>query len=196
MTTLHEIRAHLQTHKNKQRMEHWKKNGNSSWSSYGIAVTKLKEIAKQIPSSRWLAIQLWQQPNYDLKILSFLIDNPKEIPLEETKRMVLQLRFLPISKVYLHYVFSKLPQAMELAAVYRSSPKALERRCGYGYLPYAVKNKKIPDAYFIPIINTIEARLTSEDRLVKEAMTTALYAMGKRSETLGERCMHALLVWA
>lgn len=184
--TLVAIRELLKAHKNERGISNWKRNGNKSWGTYGLGLTQLKKIAKQIQKDRGLARELRQQPNYDMKILSFLVDEPKNIPLEETKRTVLKMEMWSVSHVYIQNIFSKLPYAMELAGIYRSSTKEIERRCGYGYLYYAAKNKKIPDAYFIPIINSIAGKLQSEENFVKDAMNNALLALGQRSTSLHE----------
>ena len=188
---LAEIRSVLKTHKNERGIAQWKKTGNKSWGTYGIGLTQLKKIAKSIGNDRNLAKELRQQPNYEMKVLSFLVDEPKKIPLEETKRTILKMSMWSIGHVYIQSVFSKLPYAMELATIYRGSHKEIERRCGYGYLQYAAKNKKIPDEYFVPIISRIERKLQDEENFVKDAMNTAILAIGQRSIKLHALCLKA-----
>ncbi len=191
MQTLPEIRELLKSYDNIKRISRWKKYGDALWESYGLPFAKLKKIAKKIPKNRALALKLRQQKNYDMKVLSFLIDEPKKILVDETKRTILNPNLWPLHKVYIPTIFVKLPYAMELAAVYRNSSNPLERRYGYSYLSHIAKSKKIPDEYFIPIINIIEVKLQLEDNYVKDAMNTVLYAIGKRSESLREYALNA-----
>ena len=191
MQTLQEIRQLLSSYDNTKRNSRWKKYGDAFPESNGLPFDRLKKIAKGIPPNRALAIKLRQQKNYDMKVLSFLIDEPKKILLEETKRTITKANLWPLHRVYISSIFIKLPYAMELAATYRSSTNLLERRYGYSYLPHITKTKKVSDAYFVPIINTIEVKLQLEDNYVKDAMNNALYAIGKRSDTLREFVLSA-----
>ncbi len=184
MQTLSEIEEILKSYDGGKHVCRWKKYGDVVWDSYGLTFAELKKIAKKIPADRALALQLRRRKNYDMKVLSFLIDDPQKIPVEETRRTITNANLWPLHKMYLQAIFIKLPYAMELASLCRSSSISLERRYGYCYLSYIAKNKKIPDEYFIPIVNIIEAKLQLEDNYVKDAMNTVLYAIGSRSEKL------------
>jgi hypothetical protein len=66
-----------------------------------------------------------------------------------------------------------------------NSADYLKRRCGFALLyQIARDNKKLPDSWFIPLVERIGKELQSEENFVKDTMNSALFAIGKRSAQL------------
>ena len=60
--------------------------------SFGIGLTKLRAIAKQVGCDHHLALTLWNERNHDAKIIGLLIDDPKELTRDQVEN-----RFRPCS---------------------------------------------------------------------------------------------------
>ena len=56
----------LDDNKNPRGIENWNKMEIQDWSSFGIGLTQLKKLAKQIGRNHDLAQVLWKEPNYDV----------------------------------------------------------------------------------------------------------------------------------
>ncbi len=157
--------------------------------SFGIGLTVLRKLAKQIGRDHVLASKLWECEVYDARIISLLIDDPKKITREQAEAQVASL-----DQGHLKHVFSscgaplaKTPFVVELAGDWVMSKDPHRRDCGYGLL-YELsksKNKSAPDeAFFLKHIQHIEKSYDSEILLVQGSMGGALLGIGKRSAKL------------
>src|SRR5688500_5889190 len=68
----------------------WKMMGarTSGLTSFGIGLTKLRAIAKQVGRDHDLALELWNERNHDAKIIGLLIDDPKQLTLDQVEKQV------------------------------------------------------------------------------------------------------------
>jgi len=97
-----------------------------------------------------------------------------------------------LSHAYCNYLLAKYPGIKELAEDWIVSKNDLERRCGFQlYYQVAKSNKKLPDAYFISLIERIEKELQQEENFAKDAINNAVWSIGMRSKTLNRRCLNA-----
>ena len=177
----------LETNKNERGMANWDEMGkDSNLKSFGLGLTQLRKLAKQIGRNRDLALELWKSDYYDAKVISLLIDDPKLITREQAETQVEQL-----NGGYLAHVFSscdatlaKTPFTVELADKWIDSEDPIRRRCGYGLLYEISKSKKksAPENdYFIAHIEKIQSAFKKESIPVKMAMGAALMGMGMRN---------------
>lgn len=181
----------LEAHKNERGIANWKKFAYANWTSYGIGLTQLKKLAKQVGRNHTLAKELWVEPNYDVKIISVLIEEPKKVGEPQIEAMVTDVSMWMISHIWVQNLFSKVPFAKQFAANWRKEKDAIKRRCGFAYLYYLVKDKKTTDNYFYPIIDEIKTNIQTEENFVKDAMNNALFAIGQRSKELNFKCIEA-----
>lgn len=179
----------LEAHKNVRGIENWKKLNYPHWSSFGIGLTQLKSLAKKIGKNHALAKVLWKEPNYDIKTISILIEDPKKVSRQQIETMVKDVDMWLLSHTWVQNLFSKVPFNKELAELWRQSNNDVKRRCGYALLYYLAKDKKIEDHYFFPLLVTIEKSIQQEENFVKEAMNNALFAIGQRSKVLNTKCI-------
>lgn len=185
-----EILAHLEKIKDERGIKIWARAGVKGMSSFGIGVTKLKALTKKVGKNHELALELWNEPNIECKILSTLIDDPKIISRTQINKQVKDLDFWMLSGSYCGYLLPKYPEIKELAEEWMKSKNKLERRCGFLLMYQVAKNdKKLPDEYFIPIIQGIEKELQQEENFVKDAMNNALWTIGMRSKNLNKMCI-------
>ncbi|MBE1300661.1 MAG: hypothetical protein GJ680_12255 [Alteromonadaceae bacterium] len=186
---LEQVIALLEQHQNPRGIEHWQKmNNTGGLSSYGIGLTQQRKLAKQVGKNRELAAQLWQQPNYDAKVLGLLIDNPKQITIEQAEQQVEQLAGGMLCHVFssCDATLAKSPIAFQVAENWLSSEDPIRRRCAYG-LVYELSKKKskfYDDSFFMSVINLIDSTFVNQSRPVLLAMGGALLGIGKRSAEL------------
>jgi 3-methyladenine DNA glycosylase AlkD len=53
--------------------------------SFGIGVTKLRAIAKQVGRDHDLALKLWNERNHDAKVIGLLIDDPTQLTRDQVE---------------------------------------------------------------------------------------------------------------
>ncbi len=178
-------------------VEHWKKRGEkgSGLQSFGIGLTRLRKLAKQIGRDHDLALQLWDTDIYDAKVIGLLIDDPKLVTRAQAERQVEQL-----GGGYLSHVFAscdatlaKTPFAFDLACDWMESDDPVRRRCAYSLIyELSKKNPKgMDDEFLLVLIHQIQRDIHGEEMWVREAMNTALMGIGKRNKKLNRAAVRA-----
>ncbi|MEM7396759.1 MAG: DNA alkylation repair protein, partial [Verrucomicrobiota bacterium] len=127
-----DVMALLKEHQNERGIAHWKKlfAEKSDLKSYGLGLTQLRKLAKQIGRDHKLALTLWKSNYYDAKVIALLIDDPKAITEEQAEEQVEQLE-----GGYLAHVFAtcdatlaKTPFVQPLAEKWMASKDPVRRR--------------------------------------------------------------------
>jgi 3-methyladenine DNA glycosylase AlkD len=187
--------------KNERGIEHWKRlrsKESGKLSSYGIGLSQLRKLAKQIGRDHKLAQTLWKSKVYDAKIIGLLIDDPKQLTRAQVDAQVDNL-----DGGYLAHVFSacgatlpKAPFALDLACEWMGHQDKIRRRCAWGLI-YEIskfKGKKAPDdGFFMESIQRIQDSIhAEEDMWVRESMNGALLGIGKRSKLLNKAAIMAV----
>ena len=168
--------------------------GINKLKTFGIGLTKLRKLAKEVGKNHDLAIQLWESDIYEAKIISLLIDDPKLITKEQAEDQVENL-----NQGYLAHVFSacgaplsKTPFASELAMEWIDSEDSNRRRCSYGIIYELSKSKKKSapiNSYFSNCIKKIRATYKEVNNIVLTSMGGALLGIGKRNAELNAEAL-------
>lgn len=196
VTTKAQVMALLKENQNERGIAHWKKKPRSL-KSFGIGLTQLRKLAKQIGKNHKLALQLWKSDIYDAKIIGLLIDEPKLVTREQAEEQVEQL-----DGGYLAHVFAscdatlaKTPFAFDLACDWKASKDEVRRRCSYGLLYELSKTKKkiegFDDDFLLAVIDHIQETIHGEEMWVRESMLAALMGIGKRNRKLNKAAIKA-----
>ena len=197
MMTKTQVLAMLKEHQNERGIEHWNRRGaaRGGLKSYGIGLTRLRQLARQTGRDDRLARQLWKSDIYDARVFSLLIDDPKKMSRDQAEQQVEELNPGQLSHVFssCDAVLAKTPFAFELACDWMENGDAIRRRCGYGLL-YEFSKKKIKvmdDAWLLDRIDHIQKTIHGEEMWVREAMNGALMGIGKRNRVLNAAAIQA-----
>jgi len=189
-----QVLALLKENRNERGIAHWKKKPRKL-KSFGIGLTQLRKLAKQIGRDHKLAQQLWKSDIYDAKVVGLLIDDPKQISREQAEEQVEGLQGGYLAHVFAscNATLAKAPFAFELARDWMESKDDIRRRCGYTLLyELSKKNPKgMDDAYLLGRIDHIQQALPGEEKWVREAMAGALMGIGKRNKKLNKAAIRA-----
>lgn len=195
-TTAAEVLATLKAEQDERGIGHWEKLGAGTGGllSYGIGLTRLRKLGKDIGRNRKLAQALWKTDVYDAKVIALLIDDPAEITPEQAEKQVEELGGGMLSHVFASCdaTLAKTTFVVELAEKWVKSKDAVRRACGYGLLYEASKfsGKKAPDeAFFLACIKRVADTIAKEPEQVRMAMGTALMGIGKRSAVLNQAAL-------
>lgn len=193
-----EVMALLQEKQNERGIQHWQKLGSRAGNlkSYGIGLTQLRKLAKQVGRDHKLAQQLWKSNVYDAKIIGLLIDEPKKLTRDQVENQVADLHAGMLAHVFASCdaTLAKAPFAVEVATEWMDSQDARRRRCGYlllSELSKDKKNKALDDAYFLGYLERIQQSIHNEENWVRDAMNAALMGVGKRNPNLNKAAIKA-----
>ncbi len=193
------VMAMLKEQQNSRGIENWEKldaTKRAGLKSYGIGLTQLRKLAKQIGRDRSLAQKLWRANYYDAKILGLLIDDPKQLTREQVEDQVENLQAGMLTHVFASCdaTLAKAPFAFELACEWMDSDDAIRRRCAYA-LFYELSKKKnvkgMDDEFLFDRIAHIRSTIKEEDMWVRESMGGALMGIGKRNKQLNKAAISA-----
>jgi len=198
--TVAEVLKLLERERDERGIAHWDKLGErrGGLRSFGIGLTKLRKLAKQIGRDRELAQTLWRTDVYDARIIALLIDDPKQITREQAEHQVEQLNGGMLAHVFASCdaTLAKTPFVIDLADHWIRNGDTTRRRCGYGLLYETSKlsSKKAPsDEFFLEHVALIARAITNECEGVRMAMGLALMGIGKRSALLNEAALMVAL---
>ncbi len=191
--TRSEVMALLKANKNDRGQANWTKMGadTGGLKSFGIGLTVLRKLAKQIGRDHKLARQLWNTDNHDAKTIGLLIDEPKKLTREQIEEQV-----EGVAAGMLSHVFSScdatLPKSslvFEVAKDWMDSKDDVRRRCAYGLI-YEMskdsKSKELTDEFFLACIKRIDQDVDTEENRVRLSMGGALMGIGKRNRKLNK----------
>ncbi len=192
-----QVLALLKQNRNERGIANWKKLGPKTrkLKSFGIGLTQLRKMAKQVGRDHKLAQQLWKSDIYDAKIIGLLIDDPKQLSREQVEEQVEGLHGGMLAHVFASCgaTLAKAPFAFELACDWMENSDDIRRRCAYSLL-YELSKKNIEamdDAYCLGRIDHIQDAIHDEEMWVKEAMVGALLGIGKRNTKLNKAAVRA-----
>ncbi len=192
-----QVIALLKENRNERGIANWKKLGakTGKLKSFGIGLTQLRKLAKQIGRDHKLALLLWKSDIYDAKIIGLLIDDPKQVSREQAEEQVEALNAGMLKHVFASCdaTLAKTPFAFELARDWMESKDDIRRRCSYALL-YELSKKKVKgmdDAYLLERIDHIRDAIHGEEMWVRESMSGALMGIGKRNKKLNKAAIRA-----
>ena len=192
--TKNEVFALLKENKNERGIAHWEKKPRQL-KSFGIGLTQLRKLAKKIGRDRDLSRQLWESDVYDARVISLLIDDPKQLSREQAEEQVEDLEDGLLRHVFAtcDATLAKTPFAFDLACEWMDSEDVNRRRCGYALLyELSKKNPKgMDDGFLLGRIDHIQKTIHDEDMWVRESMAGALMGIGKRNKELNGAAIRA-----
>ena len=192
--TYDEVIELLETNANERGIAHWARlGGDLKLKSFGIGLTRLRKLAKQVGRDHDLALELWRSDVYDARVIGVLIDEPKKMTREQAESQVEHLRHGMLAHVYCSCgaPLSKVSFASSLAVEWRDSEDPMRRRCAY-LLLYELgkkKSKALDDAYFEAFLKRIESDIRDEENWVRDAMNASLLTVGRRNGHLHGRAL-------
>ncbi len=189
--TATEVMALLEENRDEWGIRNWEclGEGTGGLESFGIGLTKLRKLAKQIGRDHELALRLWKSKNHDARLLGLLMDDPKVLTREQAEMQVNDVGIGSLAHVFssCDATLAKTQFVVELACDWIESADPLRKRCGYGLVYELSKNlrkKELTDAFFLGCIDRIRERFDAEDIWVRMSMGTALMGIGKRNKRL------------
>ena len=187
----------LKANKNQRGIDNWAKMKNTAGlKSFGIGLTQLRKLAKQVGRNHDLSLELWEMDIYDAKTIALLIDDPKQITKEQAEKQVEELGVGMLTHVFssCDATLAKSPIAFDLANEWLATDHDLRRKSGYGLLYELSKNKRnkaLTNEYFLGCIEDINEKIfdAKETPTMRLAMGTALMGIGKRNKMLNKRAI-------
>lgn len=177
----------LGSEKNRKGMQ---KFGINIENAFGISVTNLRKLAKEIGKNHQLAIELWNTGNHEAKHLASMIADPKLVTKSLMNKWVKDFNSWDICDGTCSNLFRKTPYAKVKIFEWAKSNKEFVRRTAFSLIAYlAVHDKKRNDEEFLEFFELIKKYSNDERNFVKKAVNWSLRQIGKRSKYLNEKAV-------
>ena len=151
---------------------------------YGISLANLRKLQKQIKRDHTLATQLWASGNHDCRVLATMIADPSLADDNLLESWASDLNNYVITDAF-SGLASQTALAREKAESWCKSDDEWVGRTGWLLVAHlAMKDSQLTDSYFEECLETIKEEIHSRQNRVKDAMNSALIAIGIRNSQL------------
>ncbi|PES99523.1 DNA alkylation repair protein [Bacillus cereus] len=180
---LEEVMQQLEEYGTVQTCKTYKNHGAKE-PLFGVSFANLKLLKKKIKKDHDLAISLWETKNMDAMTLATYILNPKKVTPEQLNSWVQDVDYYCLMDVLMTAICTS-PIAIDRMEEWTKSDDEWIGRAGWSLLAnIAIKNKTLHDDFFLPYLAEIRIHIHNEKNRKKEAMNSALIAIGIRNEYL------------
>ena len=156
---------------------------------FGVSFANLKLLKKKIKKDHELAISLWETKNMDAMTLATMIVDPKKFTSEQLDEWVQEVDYYCLMDVLMSTVCSS-PIAIDKMKVWTKAQDEWIGRAGWSLLAnIAIKDKSLENAFFLPFLKEIQTHIHTEKNRKKEAMNSALIAIGIRNDGLEQKAI-------
>jgi 3-methyladenine DNA glycosylase AlkD len=168
-----------------------KKYGIIAQNALGIYQKDLNALAKVIPQSDELAIQLFDSGIYEARILCSKLFNPQSLTEGLMEKWVSTFDNWEICDSFCMGLFAKSQWAVPKAMEWPSRTPEFEKRAGFVIMAaYCMADKKADNAVYESFLPLIKREATDERVYVKKAVNWALRNIGKRNIDLKAKAIN------
>ena len=161
---------------------------------YGVSYAHQRRLAKAAKSAKSgvdLARQLWATGNHDARILATMVADPERLSDRELDDWVGAAENYVLSDALSGMLIKDRRAQMRMETWTEAEVEWLGR-IGWNLLArIAMTDSDLPDDYFLPYLETVEREIHRRKNRVRDAMNSALIAIGLRGPALEKRALAA-----
>ncbi len=181
--TLDEIMAELEAMGTAQNRRIHRRHGVNG-ELFGVSYANLGTLRKQIKVDQSLAIELWQTGNHDARILATMIADPDVVDVHLLDSWISDVDNCVESGAVARLA-GKTDSAERVMRSWTEADGEWVERAGWMTLAgLALDDRSLPGSYFESYLGVIETRIHDAKNRVRDAMNSALIAIGSRSDEL------------
>jgi 3-methyladenine DNA glycosylase AlkD len=157
---------------------------------FGVKFGDLEELRKRIKTNAGLAEALWDTGNSDARMLATMVADAAAMSWEHLDAWARALDWHSLVDVFINNVALRSPHALKAVETWSSLSGEMQRRAGWQLLAaLATKTEQLADDEFSVWLLRIEQGIHSAQNRVREAMNTALIAIGGRGGALQDMAL-------
>jgi 3-methyladenine DNA glycosylase AlkD len=153
----------------------------------GLSIYDLRRIAKAIPPSHALALDLWESGIQDARLLASMLDVPSEATEAQIERWVLDFNSWDICDQVCDNLFQHIPFAWQKIGEWHTREEEFVKRAAYALIACkAWHDKTASNEQLIALFPVIRDGATDPRNFVKKAVNWALRNIAKRNLALNQ----------
>ena len=180
-----DVLAWLERHGTKANRDGLLRYGIVAPKSFGVSMSAMQKLAKQLGQDHALAAALWDTGWYEARTVTAFIADPARLTAAQMDRWMRGFDNWAICDTLCFKLFDKSPHAWTKVKQWSGRKNEFEKRAAFALLAsLALHDKKSADAPFLASLPLIERAATDERNFVKKGVNWALRAVGERSAAL------------
>ncbi|MDE0299291.1 MAG: DNA alkylation repair protein [Candidatus Poribacteria bacterium] len=188
--TLQDVLQELESLGTAQNRKVYRRHGACE-NLYGVSFANLRKMAKQLKIDHSLAQQLWSTSNHEAQLLASMIADPETAEESLVDRWITELADRIVTSEFTVFV-SKTPYFHAKTGEWLDSEEEWIGRAGWQLLALlAMNDESTPDSYFENYLGIIEREIHTRQNMVRDAMNSALIAIGIRNPALEKKALSA-----
>ncbi len=161
--------------------------------NFGVSITNLKEIAKKYFPNHKLAEKLRTKNFRETIILSFMIDNPKELSVNDIISLLKYITNIELAEQFVLNILEKNNEFYNFAELLIMSDKIYEQICGYIYYArIAQTNQEKEDSFFTTFFEKGITSAKSENSALRKNVARAFRQTALRNTSLKNKVSEAM----
>lgn len=158
---------------------------------FGVSYANLNKLAKAARRDHSLALDLWNTGNHDARVLATMVADPAQADELLLNAWLANLDSYVITDAFSGFV-GKTDLARAKGEEWICADEEWTGRAGWHLVAHlAMQERDLPDAYFASHLATIEGAIHARKNRVKDAMNSALIAIGIRNDVLEKQALSA-----
>jgi len=157
---------------------------------FGVSFANLEKLRRTIKTDHALAQGLWETGNHDARVLATMVADPAAFDDRTLEAWVKSLDNPVIADLFSRTV-ARTRFAKAKVTKWTKAESELVGQVGLNLVGALAMGEALEDAYFEPMLETIERDVHASENRVRNAMIAALIAIGARSASLEKRAVAA-----
>jgi 3-methyladenine DNA glycosylase AlkD len=153
--------------------------------AFGVSVSNIQVLARQLGRSHELADSLWKTGWYEARLLASYVDEPARVTSAQMDRWCRDFDNWGVCDTVCFVLFDRSPHAWQKVEQWSDRRDEFIKRAAFALLwGLTVHDKSADDDAFRSGLVLVERAASDERHFVKKAVNMALRAIGKRNRTL------------
>jgi 3-methyladenine DNA glycosylase AlkD len=159
--------------------------GLPSEKAWGVPVSEIQRLAKQVGRNHELALALWETGVYEARMLAAYVDEPQRVTAAQMDRWCAEFDNWGIVDTVCFVLFDRSPHAWSKVGPWSRRSDEFGKRAGFVLLAcLAAHDKQAEDKAFAKCLPVVERGAEDERNFVKKGVSWALRMVGRRSAGL------------
>ena len=192
MASLEDVLKKLKAKARPDRLEGMARFGMTIEKRWGVSVTEMRKIAKELGKNHKLALELWKTGIAEAKILASMIGEPEKLTEKQMEKWVKDFDSWDVCDQVCMNLFEKTPFVWEKVFDWSKRDEEFVKRTAFALIAcLAWHDKEAEDERFIELFPVIRSGATDQRNFVKKAVSWALRNIGKRNPNLNMEALKA-----
>jgi 3-methyladenine DNA glycosylase AlkD len=155
--------------------------------AFGVPVSAIQSLGKQLGRNHDLAVALWETGWYEARMLAPFVDEPDRVTPAQMDRWCGDFDNWAVCDHACFHLFDRTPHAWTKVAAWSRKRDEFGRRAAFALLAsLALHDKAAADDRFLKALPLVEDAAGDERNFVKKGVSWALRLIGRRNPALNE----------